>query len=395
MRGPEAAPPPGLVVVGSGPAGLAAVQSFRERDAETPVLMITADDHPPYARPPLTKDFARGDSGVEDLWLTEDGWFDEQRIGLRTGTRVADLDCARRLLRLADDSELAYRDLVIATGSRPVPLPVPGGDDPAIVYLRDLASGRRLRALTEQRGRVAVVGSGFIGCEAAASLAARGVEVLLISGDEVPHAARLGEHAGRKIHRWLTAAGVETHLGVSVERIERRGGGFELTSDDGRSVSVDAVVAGSGARPDLTLADRAGLATENGGIRVDASLRASDPHVLAAGDIAYADHSVAGRPLRVEHWGDADTQGTVAGAAAAGAAERWSDPPGFWSTIGERTLKYTAWGDGHDGSEIDGDDTSWTVTYHRDGEVVGVLAHEDDAAYERGQELLRRRGASS
>jgi 3-phenylpropionate/trans-cinnamate dioxygenase ferredoxin reductase subunit len=117
--------------------------------------------------------------------------------------------------------------------------------------------------------------------------------------------------------------------------------------------------------------------------------------VLAAGDIAFADHAVAGRPLRVEHWGDADTQGAVAGAVAAGGGERWSDPPGFWSTIGDRTLKYTAWGDGHDSAEMDGGEASWTVTYRRDGDVVGVLTHEDDAAYERGQELLRQHARGS
>jgi len=385
----------GLLVIGSGPAGLAAVRSFRERDPVTSVIMVTADWHPPYARPPLTKDFARGDSGLDDLWLTEDGWFDDQRVELRTGARVTGLDPSRRTVRLADDTELAYRDLVLATGSRPVPLPVPGGNHPAIVYLRDLDSGQRLRGLGERRCRVAVVGSGFIGCEAAASLASSGVDVVLISGEEVPHAARLDEDAGREIHRWLTDAGVETQLGVTVERIDRVSETFELGLDDGRSVSVDAVVAGSGARPDLTLAESAGIVIENGGIRVDASMRTSASHVLAAGDIVFAEHPVAGRPLRVEHWGDADTQGTVAGAVAAGGDDRWSDPPGFWSTIGDRTLKYTAWGDGHDTSDFDGDEASWTVTYRRDGEIVGVLTHEDDAAYERGQELLRRRAGSS
>ena len=383
---------PGLVVVGSGPAGLAAVRSFREREHAAPVIMLTQDDHPPYARPPLTKDFLRRDSTLDDLWLTEPGWFDEQRVEIRRATSVVALDTERRLVLLDDTRTVPYAEAVLATGSTPTPLPVPGGDDPGLVYVRDLTSGHRLRKIAASTDtRVAVIGSGFIGCEAAASLSLAGAQVVLISDEEVPHAKRLGTEAGREIQRWLTAAGVETVLGVPLARIERRDGGYALELGDGGRVRVDEVVGAGGARPAVGVAERSGLLTENGGVRVDSSLRASAPHTYAVGDIAFADHAVAGRPLRVEHWGDAEQHGTIAGTVAGGGSARWQEPPGFWSTIGTRTLKYSAWGDGHDDLVFDGDSDHWTVWYRRGDEIYGVLTHARDGDYERGQQLLSRR----
>ncbi len=380
----------GLVVVGSGPGGLAAVTAFREHDRETPVVLVTTDPHPPYARPPLTKDFLRGEAGLEELWLTETGWFAEQRIELRLGTTVTAIDRDARRVELADGSTLDYRELVLATGAHPTPLPIPGGDDPDLVSVRTLEHGHRLRELVGGPGRVAVIGSGFIGCEVAASLAHRGVDVVLITDEDRPHAARLGDDAGRQIEGWLTEAGVELLLGAGLTRIIRDADGFLLERGDAPAVRAAAVVVAGGATPDLELIEAAGLATEQGGVVVDAQLRTADPHVFAVGDLAYAAHPVAGRALRVEHWGDAEAHGKVAGTIAAGGTATWEDPPGFWSSIGDRTLKYSAWGDGHDEARFVGDADRWSVWYRRGDELVGVLTHEDDDAYERGQELLAR-----
>lgn len=378
-----------LVIIGSGPAGLAAAKAFRAAGDDAPVIMITGDRHPPYSRPPLTKDFLRGETELDDLWLTDDGWFADQQIELRTGTTVRAVDVERRTVLLEDGSTQPYDDLVLATGSQPVPLPLPGGDDPELICVRDLDSGHRLRDLARHPGRrVAVIGSGFIGCEAAASLAARGLDVVLISAEDIPHVERLGERAGHEIHRWLRDAGVELALGAPVTRIDRDGERFLVTLEDGRVEQVDAVVVGSGAKPELRLAEDAGLVIMNGGVRVDASMRTSAEHVFAVGDIAYAEHGAANRSLRVEHWGDADQHGEVAGTVAAGATASWQDPPGFWSTIGDHTLKYAAWGDGFDGWLFRGDADSWSIWYRRGSQLAGVLAHEDDDAYERGQQLL-------
>ena len=236
------------------------------------------------------------------------------------GTSVTGLDTARQQLRLADGTSLTYANLVLATGSRPSPLPIPGGEDPDLIYVRDLASGHRLRGLSGSAGgRVAVIGSGFIGCEAAASVAMNGVQVVLVSAEALPQGERLGAptpggrspagcrppaSARRSAHRWPRSAGVTATSS------------WKLT--DGAALRVREVIAAGGAHPAVELAERSGLTLEQGGVQVDASLRTSAPHVFAVGDIAFAEHPAAGRHLRVEHWGDAEQHGTVAGTVAAG-----------------------------------------------------------------------------
>ena len=381
-----------FVIVGSGPAGLAAAQAFRERDQATPVLMITADRHPAYKRPPLTKDYLRGESERHELWLVEQDWYAEHDVELRLGSRVSGLDPARRQLTVNDGSVISYRDLVLATGSRPKPLDVPGGDHPELIFVRDLDSGERLRTLGGQPGtRVVVIGSGFIGCEAAASLATRGLEVTLVHSDDHPHTTRLGAEAGQRIGDWLTEHGVTRRTATRVSALERRGDGWLVSLDDGTTLSADAVVCGGGVEPNVELARQAGLPLDQGGISTGPDLRTADPHIFAVGDIAYALNSAAGRRLRVEHWGDADRHGTIAGTVAAGGVDRWAEAPGFWSGIGDRTLKYSAWGDGYDEAVLTGTDTSWVVWYRHGQELCGVLAVEDDDAYERGQQLLEAR----
>ena len=376
------------VVIGSGPGGLTAVQSFREHDATSPVLMISADPDPPYARPPLTKDYLTGESERSELWLAERRWFTDHDVTLRLGTEVVALDRAARMLRLDDGTTQSYERLILATGSRPQQLQVPGGDDPELILVRDLSSGERLRELAATHPRVVVIGSGFIGCEAAASLAVRGADVVLVTGEDVPHLSRLGPEVGRRLAGWLRAAGVELLTGSAVSMIERSGDGWCLHREDGGSVRAEAVVCGGGARPNTELAERSGLKLDHGGIPTDASLQTVDEHVLAVGDISYASNTAAGRRVRVEHWGDAETHGQIAGAVLAGVDRRWDTAPGFWSTIGGRTLKYAAWGDGYDEYRVVDDGDAWSVWYGKESVLCGVLAVGDDDAYERGRQQL-------
>jgi 3-phenylpropionate/trans-cinnamate dioxygenase ferredoxin reductase subunit len=380
-----------LVIVGGGPAGLSAARSFREHDQQTPVVLLSADQHPPYARPPLTKDYLRGESTAEELPLESLSWYDEHQVDLRLDTRVEAVDPATRSVRLADGESLVYRDLILATGSSPKPLPVPGGDDPDLIYVRDRHSGERLRALTQGPAqRIAVIGSGFIGCEVAASLAAVDREVVLLTGETVPHEARLGTWAGGQIGRWLTDAGVQLRTGAAVSAIIHEGRRWLVALEDGSSLVADAVVCGGGAAPNLGLAESAGLALEEGGVPTDASLRTADPHIFAVGDIAYALNTAAGRRLRVEHWGEAETHGEIAGAVAAGVPRTWDNAPGFWSELGERALKYSAWGDGNDAAVPTGSADSWAVFYGSGERLVGVLTYQDDEAYEDGQRSIER-----
>jgi 3-phenylpropionate/trans-cinnamate dioxygenase ferredoxin reductase component len=191
---------------------------------------------------------------------------------------------------------------------------------------------------------VVVIGSGFIGCEAAASLSRRGVEVVLVTDETLPHAARLGGEAGARIADWLRAEGVDLILQDGAAAVRSSGSSWELGLASGRTLLANGVVSGSGARPNLALAESAGVKIDKGGVATDAELRTSDPAIWAAGDIAYAHNPAADRHLRVEHWGEAEAMGEIVGANLAGEHQRWAVAPGFWSTIGDHQLKYSAWG---------------------------------------------------
>jgi 3-phenylpropionate/trans-cinnamate dioxygenase ferredoxin reductase component len=379
-----------VLIVGGGPGGLAVARGYREVGGRGTVLLVSADEHPPYARPPLTKDYLRGESEAEDLPLAEEDWYRDNAVELRLGTPVTRIDAAQQQAELSDGSTVRYRRLALATGSSPSPLPIPGADLPGLVYVRDRHSGEALRGLAAAGGRVVVIGSGFIGCEAAASLSRRGVEVVLVTDETLPHAARLGEEAGARIADWLRAEGVDLILQDGAAAVRSSGNSWEVELASGRTLLANGVVSGSGARPNLALAESAGVKIDKGGVATDAELRTSDPAIWAAGDIAYAHNPAADRHLRVEHWGEAEAMGEIVGANLAGEHQRWAVAPGFWSTIGDHQLKYSAWGDGFDRADLVEGPEGWAVWYSRDGCVVGVLAENWDSAYERGQSLIER-----
>ncbi len=377
---------PGLVVVGGGPAALETARAYRVAGGAGAVTLLSADRHPPYNRPPLSKDHLRGESGTHELPLEDDSFYAAQGIDLRLGVRVAALRPDDRAVVLDDGSTLAYDVCVLATGASPTPLPVEGADHPDVLYLRSRVDGEVLRARAETERSAVVVGSGFIGCEAAASLAARGLDVVMVSHEEVPQAGRLGDEAGARIAGWLTEAGVQVVGGVDVSRVED---GRRVVLADGTSYDGGLVLLATGVTPHGELAEAAGLDCEDGRVLVDAAMRTSRDGVLAAGDVALAHNGTAGRRLVVEHWGEALRMGEIAGTTAAGGDDSWSEAPGFWSEIGTRTLKYSAWGDGHDSTRfVDHEGGGFTVWYGRAGTTVGVLTHDADDDYERGQHLV-------
>ena len=380
-----------LLIVGGGPAGLGVARGYREAGGAGTVLLVGADEHPPYARPPLTKEYLRGEADADSLPLAEPEWYTDNAVDLRLGTPATELDVDRRQVVVSDGTVIGYERLALATGSSPNPLPVPGGDLPGVIYVRDRNSGEALRGIAQLGRNVVVIGSGFIGCEAAASLARRGASVVLVTDEKLPHAARLGAEAGARIRDWLVDAGVVLVLGdgvASLTHTDDEGWRIDLVS--GRILIAEAVVSGSGAKPNVGLAAAAGLRIESGGVLTDHGLRTSDPHIWAVGDIAYAHNPAADRPLRVEHWGEAEAMGEIAGANIAGQDRRWATAPGFWSGIGDHELKYSSWGDGYESAELVEGPQGWAVWYAVDGSVVGVLTSDWDAEYERGQELIER-----
>jgi 3-phenylpropionate/trans-cinnamate dioxygenase ferredoxin reductase subunit len=376
-----------IVIVGAGPAGLATARAYRESGGGGTVTIIGREPRPPYRRPPLTKEFLRGEIAAEELPIERDGWYSEHEIELRLGCTVEAIDPGVGAVETGDGGLLQAEAIVLATGSEPVRPSLPGIEHPDVLTVRELQDSEHVIERVHPDTHALVLGSGFIGCEIAGSLALHGARVTMIAQEHEPQQERLGDAAAARIAKWLCELGVELVAGVEVGEIED---GRTLVLEDGRRVEGECVLLGTGARPRVALAEAAGMTVEAGAVAVDERMHAGE-RLFAVGDVACAYNASAGRRLRVEHWGEALAHGEIAGKTLAGAQAQWEQVPGFWSTIGRRTLKYAAWGDGYDSSEpVEHGGEAFTVWYSRAGTLVGVLASERDGDYERGRELIRR-----
>jgi NADPH-dependent 2,4-dienoyl-CoA reductase/sulfur reductase-like enzyme len=370
---------PGLIVIGSGPAGVSAAEAFRAHNRDAPVYILTADSDLPYERPPLSKDYLRGET--EDVQLHPEQWYNDRSIGLLSDRHVERIDLQTRSV-VAGNAHFEYTAVVLACGATPTTLPVSGGE--SAVQLRSLTDAQRLRQAAVAADAAVVIGAGFIGCEAATSLARRGVAVTLVAPQAVPQEKRLGAEAGERLRGLVTDAGVRYVGEVSVEEIHDHA----VRLDNGDTIDCDLILAATGARPRTELAETACLDIHNSRIVVGADMQTSAPDIYAAGDVALAHNNAARRALAVEHWQDAVDQGAIAGASAAGADAKWDTVPGFWTTIGETTVKYHAWGDGYQRSRLLERDDGFTVWYEADGTAVGVLTCNADDDYELGGRLI-------
>lgn len=376
------------MIVGGGPAGHAAAHAYRAAGGEAEVFLLSADTQPPYKRPPLSKEFLRGEVEDDDLPLEPFGFYREQRIELGLDDPVITLDTERHKVSTASGRTVSYWSCLIATGADPIRPALPGAHHPAVRTLRSAASGRELRAAAKNARSAVVAGAEFIGCEAAISLSRLGLQVTVLCPDEVPQYRRLGETGGRKLLRWLKSEGVSVLTGTRLLGVD---GGHRVRTEPLPMMDTDLVLLAAGVRPRAELAKRAGIAVSKGRVCVDERMRTSAAGVLAAGDVALAYNAAAARPLPVEHWDDALTMGEIAGKTAAGVRAEWRTPPRFWSVLGHRMLKYAGWGDGFDHAElVQHDDEAFTIWYRHAGAVVGVLTHDADDDYDRGVALLER-----
>jgi 3-phenylpropionate/trans-cinnamate dioxygenase ferredoxin reductase subunit len=380
-----------IVIVGGGPAGQAAAGAYRAAGGEGAVTILAREPDPPYERPPLTKGFLRGESGRKELPLEEPRWYKEHAIDLRTDVEVAEIDLGRTDVWTEKGEAFPFDRLLLATGADPIVPDVPGADGPAVQTVRRIGDSERLGELGSGDA-VLIVGSGFIGCEAAASLAMRGAEVTMATLEEAPQLQRLGAEVAAEIAGWLESLGVEILPEAELASIRPAGDrSARAKFGDGEERVADRVLLALGVERNAGLAASVGLPVEDG-IQVGPTMESADPRLLAAGDVAFAFNATAGRRLRVEHWGEALNMGEVAGKTMAGVEAAWDVAPGFWSEIGIRTLKYVGWGDGYDDLRFEaGEEGAFACWYGKGGELVGVVSHLDDAAYERGRELIEER----
>ena len=329
-----------IIVVGAGLAGARAVEGLRGNGYEGAVTLLGEEPQRPYLRPPLSKEYLRGEDEAEHLFVHPEPFYEEHRIDLRRSTVATGIDPRARTVALADGSRLEFERLLLATGARPRRLRLPGADLAGVRYLRTLADADALRAAASGAARVAVLGSGWIGSEVSASLRAMGAAVTLVGPDPAPLQRVLGPEMGQVFRDLHAEHGVELRLGRRVARLlgEGRVSGVEL--DDGATVACDLVVVGMGAEPRVELAAAAGLAVDDG-ILTDASLATSVPGIFAAGDVARAQHPFYDAALRIEHWANARHQGLAAAGAMLGRPMSYERLPYFYSDQYDLAMEYT------------------------------------------------------
>ncbi|MCK9795251.1 NAD(P)/FAD-dependent oxidoreductase [Isoptericola sp. 4D.3] len=377
-----------IVVVGGGLAAARAVEAVRERDATVDVVVVTAEGHRPYERPPLSKDYLRGQAEPDVVYPLKAGWYDDHAIDLRTLTTVVDLAPADHEVTFADGSTLGYSRLLLATGSTPRALDIPGRSLIGVHTLRtvddaDLLAGWLLPASLEGEGKIVVVGDGWIGTEVAASARMLGLDVCLVGQTEHPLQATLGPELGALYGRLHHERGVARHRG-DVVRFSGEGGrvtGVDLA--DGTHLEADLVVVGVGVAPNVGIASAAGIELRSrelgGGIAVDGALRTSATDVFAAGDIASVPSPQYGRPLRVEHWAVAQDTGAHAGRSMLGDDATYDVLPYFFSDQYDVGMEYKGFVDPRAGDTevvVSGqiDDRELVAFWVREGEVQAGMA---------------------
>jgi len=329
-----------FVIVGASLAGAKAAETLRTEGFDGRLLLVGAEDERPYERPPLSKDYLRGDVARETVYVHDEGFYAEHDIDLRLGRTAVDLNTSANELTLEDGELLRYDRLLLATGAEPRKLAIPGSELDGVLYLRSVEDSDALRERLDHGGSVVVVGAGWIGAEVAASARQRGLDVTVVAPGAVPLERVLGAQIGaiyRDIH---TDHGVRMLLGDGVERFEGGSAVERVRTRDGRVLDCDFAAVGVGVQPRTALAAQAGIAVENG-VLADARLQTAAPQVFAAGDVVNAHHPFYGRQLRVEHWANALHQGPLAAQSMLGRSDVYDQLPYFFSDQYDVGMEYS------------------------------------------------------
>ena len=362
------------VIAGAGLAGAKAAEALRAEGFEGRILLVGDEAELPYERPPLSKDYLRGESSRAQARVHPEGFYAEHDIELMCGTAVTEVDTTAGRVTLSTGESLRYDRLLLATGSEPRRLSVPGADLDGIHHLRDLGDADRIAAALRAGARAVIVGGGWIGMEVAASARRRGLDVALVELAAVPLESALGREAGEIYAQLHRDQGVELHTGVAVTRVEGEGRVERVVLADGRALDADLLVCGLGAIPRIALAERAGIAVGNG-VLTDDRLETSVAGVFAAGDIANAEHPFYGRRLRVEHWANALHQPEVAARAMLGKPASYDRLPYFFSDQYDVGMEFTGLPVGADEFVVRGDaeQREFVAYWLRDGRVIAGM----------------------
>ncbi|MFG2099793.1 NAD(P)/FAD-dependent oxidoreductase [Micromonospora echinaurantiaca] len=329
-----------IVIVGAGLAGARAAQTLREEGYDGDVVLLGEEAERPYERPALSKGLLLGTAGRDSVHVHDAGWYPEHDVDLRTGTRVTGLDRVSRAVETADGQRLRYAGLLLATGARARTLPVPGADLDGVLRLRTLADSDRIGQALVDGANVVVVGAGWIGLEVAAAARTRGATVTVVEVADLPLHRVLGDRLATVFADLHRDHGVTFHFRAQVREFQGTGRVSAVRLADGTTLPADLVVVGVGVRPATELAERAGLAVDDG-VLVDHTLRTDDPHVWAAGDLANAQHPLLGTRVRVEHWANALHSGPAAARGLLGRPVSYDRLPYFYTDQYELGMEYT------------------------------------------------------
>ena len=390
-RGRRASGPEPVVIVGAGAAGSAAAETLRREGFSGRVVLIDPDPDAPYDRPNLSKDYLDGSAPEEWIPLRPPSFYREHGIE-RIVARAEWLDRERRRVGTDEGDEIEYGALLLAPGSTPVRLRVPGSDLPHVHVLRSLADARRIIASADSARRAVVIGASFIGMEAAASLRKRGLEVTVVAPEAVPFERALGPELGRTIADAHERNGVRLRMGSGVAHIESD----RVVLEDGTELHAPLVVVGIGVRPETRIAEEAGLAVDDG-VLADEHLATSDPRIWVAGDIARCLDPHAGRRRRIEHWVVAQRQGQAAARNILGQAEPYAAPPFFWTVHFDLPVAYVGHAPSWEAIEVEGDPSAGDAAfrYMGGGELLALATIGRDLESLHAEELLAGRRSST
>lgn len=365
-----------FLLIGGGMASAHCAAELRKRGAEGSVLLVGREPEPPYERPPISKQYLRGEAERADAYVNPASWYEENGVELLTGRNVMSLDTEARTAKIQGGEEVAFKQALIATGAMVNLLRVEGAENEGIHYLRAFGNSDAIRADAEAAEHVVLIGGSYIGTEVAASLTAKGTRCSIVAIEDVALSRTFGADAGRWFQEQIEARGVEFHGGEELEAFEGDGRVGAVLTKSGLSIECDAVVVGAGVRPDAMLAQRSGIEVD-GAIVCDSKLQTSVAGVYAAGDCCSYESVIHGRRIHVEHWDVAMQQGMHAAANMLGEDRDYEVVPYFFSDLADwASLEYV-------GPAQDWDEEVWrgsreqgefSVWYLKDGRVAGALS---------------------
>jgi 3-phenylpropionate/trans-cinnamate dioxygenase ferredoxin reductase subunit len=365
-----------FLLIGGFASGHCATE-LRGRGADGSILLAGREPDPPYERPPLSKEYLRGESERSDTYVNGADWYEDHGVELLTGTNVMSLDAGARTAKLQSGEEVRFAKALLATGARVNILHhLEGANLDGIHYLRTLGNSDAIRAEAADAGPVVLVGGSYIGSEVAASLTAKGAECTMLMLEDVAMSRAFGEEAGRYFHDVLASHGIEILGGEELDAFVGDGRVRAVRTKSGREIECGTVVIGAGVHPEVGLAEGAGLEVDNG-IVCDAKLETSAEGIFAAGDVCSYDSVVHGRRLRIEHWDVALQQGQHAARGLLGESEPYRVVPYFFSDLADWTsLEYV--GPASEWDEIvwrgDRDGGEFIAFYLADGKVAAALS---------------------